>query len=101
MEYSGIQIQKYLQPNSIQMIKEEAQLIFKSRCRVTNIKVNLKGNYDTLECGACGNYEENQKHIIFCEELNENKDVETINYEKLFNGTVEEKVKLQNILKKF
>ena len=94
IEHSGIQIQKYLQPNSIQMIKEEAQLIFKLRCRVTNIKVNLKGKYDTLECGACGKYEENQKHIIFCEELNENKDVENMNYEKLFNGTVEEKVKI-------
>ena len=53
IEHNGIKIQKYLQPNNVLIKREEAQLIFKLRCRVTGIKVNLKGKYDTLECSAC------------------------------------------------
>jgi hypothetical protein len=30
---------------------------------VTEAKVNLKGKYDELECGACGSEEETQQHI--------------------------------------
>ena len=37
---------------------------------MTQIKVNLKGKYDTLECDACGKEEETQEHILVCEELN-------------------------------
>ena len=78
--------------------REEAQLIFKLRCRVTAIKNNLKGKYDTLECHACGNEEETQQHILQCKELNRIEDTEVSDYEKLFNGTVIEKLK---IAKKF
>ena len=47
-------MQKYLKPNKSKMSKEEAQLVFKLRCRVTETKVNLKRKYDNLECEACG-----------------------------------------------
>ena len=42
LEHNILRIQKYLQPSKIQISKEEAQLIFKLRCRVTEAKVNLK-----------------------------------------------------------
>ena len=74
-------------------------MIFKLRCRVTGIKVNLKGKYDNLECRACGIKEENQQHVIECEELNGNKSIEEFNYEKLFDGTVTEKVKIAKMFK--
>ena len=51
-------------PNNIKMKKEDAQLIFKLRCRMTQIKVNLKGKNDTLECDACGKEEETQQDIL-------------------------------------
>jgi hypothetical protein len=76
------------------MNKEIAQLIFKLRCRVTEAKVNLKGTYDYLECRACQKVEENQKHILICPVLNKNRSSEEIKYEKLYNGTVSEKVKI-------
>ena len=39
--------------------------------------------------------EENQQHILVCTELNKNGNVEEIiNYEKLFNGSVSEKLKV-------
>ena len=94
IEHSLIKIQKYLQPNSMKMTREDAQLIFHLRCRVTEAKVNLKGKYDDLECGACGLVEESQQHIVECKMLNNNKIFEEIKYEKLFNGTVAEKLKI-------
>ena len=48
----GINMQKDLKQNK--MSKEESQLIFKLRCRVTKIKEKLQGIYDNLKCGACG-----------------------------------------------
>ena len=69
----------------------------KLRCRVTEAKVNLKGKYDELECGACGSEEETQQHIIKCEELNKNKDSAEVEYSKLLNGTVLEKLKIANV----
>ena len=98
-EHSDIIMQKYLQPNNTKMNKEDAQLIFKLRCRMTEAKVNLKGKYDNLECGACGIEEENQEHIIKCKELNKNNDILEFEYSKLFNGTVLEKLKISKMFK--
>jgi hypothetical protein len=94
VEHNELKIQKYLQPNKEMMNKEVSQLIFKLRCRVTETKVNLKGKYDNLECGACHNEEETQEHILVCAEINKNRKLEDIKYAKLFNGTVNEKVKI-------
>ena len=89
LNHNTIKMQTYLQ----------AQLIFKLRCKVTEVKVNLKGSYDYLECGACGLEEESQKHIIQCEKLNQIKRTEEINYDKLFDGTVLEKLKIAKVFK--
>ena len=60
---------------------------------MTNVKTNLKGKYDSLECRACKNAEESQKHVVQeCQSLNE--DTENIEYEKIFNGSVLEKLKV-------
>ena len=76
------------------MHKEEAQLIFKLRCRVTEVKNNLKGSYKSLECRACGIEEETQKHILECNMLNTIGKDEEVKYEKIYNGTVREKLKI-------
>ena len=99
IEYENLKMQKYLKPNSCKMRLEEAQLIFKLRCRSTNVKMNLKGLYDDLECTACGLEEETQIHIIHCKKLNENKVGKKVNYDKLFNGTVDEKLEIAKIFK--
>ena len=72
IEYTEMNMRKYLQPNNIRMRKEEAQLIFK----LTQIKVNLKGKYDTLECDACGNDKETKQHNLVFEELNKDKEIQ-------------------------
>ena len=94
IEHNSIKMQKYLQPNSMKICKEDAQLIFQLRCRMTEAKINLKGMYDNLECGACSLEEESQQHIIQCSVINKNKEVKHLDYGKLFVGTVEEKLKI-------
>ena len=49
LEHNELRMQKYLQPNSEKIRKEEAQLIFKLRSRMTNVKTNFKGKFDNLE----------------------------------------------------
>ena len=94
VEHNGINMQKFLQPNSEQISREEAQLIFKLRCRVSELKVNMKGKYDSLECTACGKSEESQENILDCAVLNEDKSLENCKYDKIFNGTVSDKLKV-------
>ena len=79
------------------MRKEDTQLIFNLRCRMTQIKVNLNGKYDTLECDACGKEEETQQHILECEELNKDKEIQEVKYEHLFDGVVTEQLKIAKI----
>ena len=86
-------MQKYLQPNTTNIKKEEAQLTFSLRCRVTKVKNNMKGNYDSLYCRGCKIAEESQKHIVQeCKILND--DNQKIEYEKILNGTIQEKLKI-------
>ena len=98
VEHNTHKIQKYLQPNKTKISKEEAQLIFRLRCRVTEVKINFRGKYDNMDCRACDMKDETQQHILECEEINKNKMEEDIKYEKIFNGTVIEKLK---VAKKF
>ena len=92
LEHKSLKMQKYLQPNQTKITNEEAQLVFKLRCRVTETKVNLKGKYDMLECDACGKEEETQEHILLCTEINKNGKISEYKYKKLYNGTVLEKL---------
>ena len=43
---------------------------------------------------ACHKEEENQKHILLCPVLKDNRSLEEIKYEKLYNGTVCEKIQI-------
>ena len=104
VKHETLEIQQYFMPSKMKKTKEEIQTIFKLRCRVTELKTNLKGIYDTYECSLCGKEEETQTHILECEVLNgkndsENNDEEPIiDYEEIFGNDVKE---LVNIARKF
>ena len=81
-------MQKYLRPNENDIKSEDIKLIFRLRCRTTDVKMNIKSQHETYECRACGNEEETQKHVIEnCKILNKENDNNTI-YENLFNENV-------------
>ena len=61
---------------------------------------NMKEMFDDRNCRACGLEEESQKHIIQdCIKLSKNRGDMNVKYEKLFNGTVSEKLMIAKIFK--
>ena len=97
-----IQMQNYFSPNKVKMSKEDIELIFKLRCKVVNIKMNMKNEYDTYECNVCYSEDESQEHIYKCAEiwkLKEEKYENIHNYEKIISGSVKEKVEVSRIFK--
>ena len=83
------------------MTNEERQLIFKLRARVTDVKMNFKRKYEDLNCESCKMEEETQKHVLECTEIEKKQPELTskVEYEKLFNGSIEEKVTIARSFK--
>ena len=96
-------MQDYLMPNDVEnMNKEEAQMIFKIRCRSLNVKMNMKNQYDSFECLVCLSENETQDHIYECKEilkLKNFKHSEIPKYQEIFNGNVHKKILVARILK--
>ena len=62
--------------------------------------MNFKGKYDSLECEACQeNEEESQQHIINCKILNENNENigNVPEYEEIYNGNTKMKLKIAKL----
>ena len=101
VKHKMFKMQKYLVPNAYKTTREDCQLIFKLRCRVTELKTNMKENYDTYECDACGLSDESQDHILRCTKLlpmnHENHEIPE--YDKLLNGKVMEQITIARIFK--
>ena len=70
IKHRALEMQNYLKPNKISTI-EVSQEIFKIRNRVTDVKENFKGMYDSTECFFCKE-DESQKHIMECKFINMN-----------------------------
>ena len=66
IKHTFLKLQKYLMPNEVKMKKEECQLIFKLRSKVTLAKVNQKNSYFSYESEACKDKDETQEHILNC-----------------------------------
>ena len=96
IKHTKLKMRKYLLPNEANTNREIIQLIFKLRCRITEIKTNFKGIYDSYECDACGKEDESQAHILDCTKLlSMNTEItEMPKYEKLFDGNVSDQVKI-------
>ena len=78
-------MQDYLLPNINKISKEEIQLIFKLRCKVTNGKINMKGMYDQFQCQIWEKEEESQIHIYECIKIWETR------YEEIMKMEIENK----------
>ena len=58
VKHNKLEMQPYLLPSENEMFQEEINTIFKLRCRVTKVKMNMKSLYETYECTACKNEDE-------------------------------------------
>ena len=50
LKHTQLKMKRYLLPSEAKQNKEESQLIFKLRSKMTNLKMNYKGIYDSYEC---------------------------------------------------
>ena len=99
VKHISLKMQDYFLPNNgIENItKQDVQLIFQMRSKVTNLKMNMKGKYETFECGACLLENESQKHVYECKEIWKKRNIENINnpvYENIMSGSVIQKIKV-------
>ena len=62
-------MQSYFLPNKHDCTKDEIELIFKLRCNMTNIKMNMKNKYETNECNICKMEDESQQHVYTYDEI--------------------------------
>jgi hypothetical protein len=53
LSYSKLKMQKYLKGIKNNITVEEAQMIFKLRSRMADVKVNFRNKYEVLECDIC------------------------------------------------
>ena len=58
-----MKIQNYFVPSNLQITTEDMEMIFKMKCRVTNLKTNLKGMYGNYNCDLCEEEYEDQEKI--------------------------------------
>ena len=88
VKHKRLEIRTYFLPNEIKATKNEIQTIFKLRCRMTDLKTNMKGFYNTHECPLCG-AEDTQIHILqecqTIENMKKNK-TEGHKYEMLYEN---------------
>ena len=87
INYTDFQMAEYLMPNNQNISIESQQYLFAIRNRMINIPANFGGESKCI----CGQKEEN-KHIYTCNKINEEK--EKVEFEKVFNGTLTEQVKI-------
>ena len=101
IQHEFLRIQNYLKSTGVQITKEERQLIFKMRWRVTDLKMNFKRKYEDHNCEACKQEEETQKHILECKEIQKKQPNIRYNpeYEKLFHGNLNDKIEIAKTFK--
>ena len=103
VNHKMLQLRTYFVPNEMKASKEEIQTIFKLRCRMTNLKTNMKGINENVECPLCEGEgaEDSQEHVIQeCKSIeNKNQDKsEMINYDDIYKNDA---LKLIEIGRKF
>ena len=104
LKHPVLKMQKYLMPNDINMKNEDGQNIFRLRSKMTAVKMNQRNRYENHECEVSGIFDESQEHVLNCKEIlemNEESDISEIpEYNRIFDGTVMEQVKISKIFSK-
>ena len=99
IEYKRLEMSDYLLPNNSQLSNDDKKYLFSIRNRMIRINSNFYGQKKTenLCPSGCGKYE-NMIHIYECQKLSGNTNI-NIQYEKIFNGTLAEKIQIYKRMK--
>ena len=94
--YTTLEMAEYLQPFGNKLTVAEKRDLFSYRNRMVNIPSNFPKGKTEYTC-ICGE-KENMKHIYNCELLSEKKE-QGLDYEKIFNGTINQQIDVFRIVK--
>ena len=97
LKHPVLKLQDYLKPGNMKSTKDECQLIFKLRSRITALKLNQKNSYESYECEVCKVEDESQEHVFECVKLiemqkDDDNEGEKPAYGKIMDGNVQEKI---------
>ena len=96
LKYSNLKMQNYLKPSRVKATQNEIETIFKMRSRMTDVKLNFRRKYENLDCRACNQEEESQKHLYECLEILKNKEIKTkmMKYDQIFGENSRNQVEI-------
>ena len=99
VKHTTLEMQRYLKASDVKINQEEVQTIFKLRSRMTDVKINFRGKYDSFECEACNEEDEDQKHIIECREILKCKknNMKPPDIDELFKGSLKKQLEVAQI----
>ena len=80
---------EYLQPFGNKLTVEEKRELFSIRNRMVDIPDNFPKGKTEFKC-ICGE-KENMSHLYKCELLRQKKEI-NLEYEKIFNGTINQQI---------
>ena len=102
IKYKALEMQSYFLPNKLECTREDIELIFRLRTKMTKVKMNSKNKFDTHECTICHKEEETQFHVYTCEEIwkirGDNRENYT-SYEKILDGKRKEKIQIAKVFR--
>ena len=98
IEHKKLEMQKYLQPNTMSI--EQQKFLFQLRSRMLDFKINFKGGQTNLTCDLCQNHIDDQESLLTCEKLIDHTSI-TKNlpkYEDIFSEQVNTQLNILSIL---
>ena len=60
LKFDNLKMQNYLKSIRVKATQIEIETIFKMRSRMTDVKLNFRGQYEKLECRTCNLVKESQ-----------------------------------------
>ena len=99
VNFSKLQIQDYLLPNSLEM--KQQKLLFQLRTRMVELKSNFKRKHNDNLCPICHKDGDDQTHLLQCSELinglNLLSEKEIILHEDIFSEIVEKQARVTRL----
>ena len=88
--YTRLEISEYLSPLTSELTIDEKRKLFEIRNMMTDIPANYSNSAQNMKC-ICQEYED-MSHIYYCREWNSVQP--SLSYEKIYNGTISEQIKV-------
>ena len=99
LHHQNLTMQPYLEPN--EMSVQECKFMFALRSRMVDVRANYREKYFLAICPSCKLEEENQEHLLTCNNLQTTGTMTTATpeYDDLFSNNLIKQIKISRILR--